>query len=474
MIRSLSSAELLFKLQSGKMLSFREQFFLTLFLSMPAMLAQISSIVMQYIDASMVGRLGANNSASIGLVSSSTWLFGSICIAATTGFTVQVAQRIGAGKPSEARDILKQGIIVTFFFSLLLLVIGVVISDKLPEWLGGDMVIRKNAFLFFLVYALSLPFIQMNSLAGGMLQCSGNMRIPSILNILMCGLDVIFNAVLIFPSYSWTVFGVLIPIPGANLGVTGAALGTALAEVVTSVLMLWFLLCKSQVLKLHKGERIKFSVPHLKKAMQIAIPVGFEQIVMCGALIMGTRIVSPLGNVAIAANSFAVTAESLCYMPGYGIEVAATTLIGQSVGAKQPKLARRLAWISTGLGMSVMTCTGILMYVAAPLMIGVLSPDISIRQLGTEVLRIEAFAEPMYAASIVAAGVFRGTGDTLIPSLMNFVSMWAVRLPLAAFLAQSMGLRGVWIAMCMELCIRGIIFLIRLKGKRWMKVFQKQ
>lgn len=473
MSRALRSNVLLSRLQSGHVIPFREQLILTVYLSLPAMLAQISSIVMQYIDASMVGNLGANDSASIGLVSSSIWLFGGICFAATTGFTVQVAQQIGAGEPCAARGILKQALVVNLGFSMLLLLIGVVISGKLPEWLGGDALIRQNASRYFLVYVFSLPFVQMNYLAGGMLQCSGNMRVPSILNILMCGMDAVFNALLIFPSYSWTVFGVSIPIPGADLGVTGAALGTAFAEVVTAVLMLWFLLRRSPVMKLRKGDKFTFSSVHLKKAVQIAIPVGFEQIVMCGAQVVATRIVSPIGTVAIAANSFAVTAESFCYMPGYGIEVAATTLIGQSVGAGRPDLARRLAWISTGLGMVVMTCTGVFMYLAAPVMIGLLSPAPEIRQLGTEVLRIEAFAEPMYAASIVASGVFRGASDTLIPSCMNFISMWVVRLPLAAVLASYMGLQGVWIAMCMELCVRGVLFLLRLRSKRWLKVFEK-
>lgn len=158
----MTSDDFLSKLQSGQGLLLREQFLLTVQLSMPAMLAQISSIVMQYIDASMVGKLGANDSASIGLVSTSTWLFGGICMAVTIGFTVQVAQRIGAGEHRTARDIQKQALLVTLGFSVLLLLIGVTISDELPRWLGGDPMIRQNASSYFLIYILSLPFVQMN------------------------------------------------------------------------------------------------------------------------------------------------------------------------------------------------------------------------------------------------------------------------------------------------------------------------
>lgn len=122
----------------------------------------------------------------------------------------------------------------------------------------------------------------------------------------------------------------------------------------------------------------------------------------------------PAGDGTIAANSFSITAESLCYMPGYGIGTAATTLIGQSIGARRHDLTRRLGYLCTGLGMTVMTLSGIVLYLAAPTMIGLLSPDPAIVALGAQALRIEAFAEPMYAASIVASGVFRGAGDTLV------------------------------------------------------------
>ena len=198
--------------------------------------------------------------------------------------------------------------------------------------------------------------------------------------------------------------------------------------------------------------------------------MGLEHAVICGAQIMTTVIVAPLGITAIAANSFAITAESLCYMPGYGIADAATTLVGQSLGAGRRKLTRRFAYITVFAGMAIMGLMGIVMYAFAPQIIGTMTPVDEIRELGVAVLRIEAFAEPMFAAAIIAYGVFVGAANTLVPSLMNFFSIWAVRITLAAALAPSMGLKGVWIAMCIELCFRGMIFLVRLRGKRWMKV----
>lgn len=464
---------LLALIREGKSLTFGQQLKLTAQLSIPSIVAQLSSIVMQYIDASMVGSLGADASASIGLVSTTTWLFGGLCMAATAGFSVQVAHRIGANDFTEARAVLRQGLVAIGLFGLTLALIGVSISGFLPGWLRGDEVIRRDASLYFFIYALFLPVLQMNFLAGSMLRCSGNMHMPSLAGVLMCVLDVIFNFFLIFPSRDIRLGSFTLFMPGAGLGVEGAALGTVLAETIAAGLLLWFLLTRSPQLRLTKEHgRFRPTAATLRKALHIGLPMGIEHAVICGAQIMTTVIVAPLGIFAIAANSFAITAESLCYMPGYGIADAATTLVGQSMGAGRRDLTRRFAYITVFMGMLIMGVMGVIMYVAAPQIIGVMTPVDEIRELGVMALRIEAFAEPMFAAAIVAYGVFVGAASTLIPCLMNFFSIWAVRLSLAALLAPTLGLKGVWIAMCVELCFRGVIFLIRLFRGKWLKTIR--
>lgn len=463
--------KLLTLIREGKPMTMGQRLQLTVRLSIPAVIAQLSSIIMQYIDAAMVGHLGAEASASIGLVSTTTWLFWGLCSAITAGFSVQVAHRIGAGDMAGARAVLRQSLTATLVFSLMLAAIGMSISGMLPVWLGGDPSIRHDASLYFFIFSLFLPAMQMNFLAGGMLRCSGNMHIPSIMGVTMCALDVIFNFLLIFPTRPLDIAGITFTMPGAGLGVCGAALGTVAAEALVAGIMLRYLWTRSSILKL-TGERGSFrpQTTTLKTAFRIGFPMCMEHVVICGAQIMTTVIVAPLGVFAIAANSFAITAESLCYMPGYGIAEAATTLVGQSIGAARRKLTRSFARITVLMGMGIMALMGILMYIFAPGIIGLMTPVEEIRQLGVMALRIEAFAEPMFAASIVAYGVFVGAADTIVPCLMNFFSIWAVRLSLAAWLAPTLGLKGVWIAMCVELCFRGAIFLIRLTRERWLKL----
>lgn len=378
--------DLLTQMKEGAALTKAQRFRLVLTLSIPAILAQIASVVMGYIDAAMVGRLGAEASASISLVSSSTWLFGGMSGAVASGYSIQAAYHIGAGRMQEARRVMYQGMMCALFAGLIL------------------------------------------ALAG-----SG------------------------------------IYLPGAGLGVAGAALGTAAAQMVTAVLMLGALCLKSPVFRLRRGESWRLEGSCIKRAFRLSAPIAWENLMMCGAMVASTRVVAPLGTVAIAANGFAISAESLCYMPGYGIAEAAATLTGQSLGAGRKDLTRKFSRLSVWMGMLVMAVTGALMFFVAPWMMAFLTPVPEVQETGAGLLRIEAFAEPLYGASIVVAGVLRGAGDTLVPSIMNFGSIWLVRLPLAVILTGKIGLEGAWIAMCLELCFRGTIFLIRLYREKWMK-----
>ena len=456
-------------IRDGQEMSGSQKLNLIVQLSIPSILAQLTTIMMFYIDASMVGSLGARASASIGIVESTTWLFGGLTSAAALGFSVQAAHFIGANDFDKARQVFRQGLMATALFTIILTLICVAIAGPLPRWLGGGADIQADASAYFTIYCLALPVYQIGILSSSMLKCSGNMRIPSMMSILMCLLDVVFNFFLIYETRPMTLFGADITMPGAGMGVPGAALGTALAYVVTGVMLIWFATVKSPELSL-RHEKWTFAPlwNYLRNAAKVSLPMGAQYMMMSGAQIVSTMIVAPLGNIAIAANTLAITAESLCYMPGYGIGDAATTLVGQSIGAGRRGLARSFAYRTVFMGIGVMAFMGAVMYVFAPQMIGVMTPDEQVRLLGSQSLRIEAFAEPMFAAAIVTYSVCLGAGDTLMPACMNLASMWLVRLTLAAYLAPIYGLRGVWTAMAIELTFRGTIFLVRLFRGKWL------
>lgn len=444
--------DLLASIREGRHITQSEKLRLIVSLSIPSMLAQLSATVMFFIDASMVGHLGAKASAAIGIVETTGWLLGGLASAANMGFSVQVAHAIGANDFKRARRVLRQSLVCCLIYSIILSVTGILISGPLPYWLGGSAEIAHDASLYFAIIGFCGIFFQMEGLAGSMLKCSGNMKVPSVLNIGMCAMDVVFNYFFIYVL---------------NLGVIGAALGTGLAELITAVLMLYFLLWRSNMLALFKQndntlDKFKPKADIVGNAFKIGAPMALQHTLMGGAQIISTIIVAPLGTLAIAAHSLGITVESLCYMPGFGISEAATTLVGQSYGAGKRLLTRSFAWMSVGIGMGVMSFMGVLMFVFAPELMALMTPVDDIISIGTDCLRIEAFAEPMFAAAIVCNGVFIGAGDTLKPAAMSLLSMWGVRLTLAALLAGTYGLQGVWTAMAIELTFRGIIFLIRL------------
>lgn len=446
------SDALLASIRNGQPLTFRDKLSLIVGLSIPSILAQITSVMMFFIDAAMVGHLGTEASASIGLIESTTWLMGSITNAASMGFSVQVAHYIGANDFERARDVFRNGIVATAIVSFTIALTGLVIHPYLPYWLGGGSDIAPQASTYFLVFALTVPFFQLSGLCGNMLKCSGNMKIPSIVSV--CVLDVLFNSIFIY-VLGW--------------GVMGAALGTSLAIISGTAVQGYYAIFRNRILSLRQDGRLWcWAGQYVRTALKIGSPMALQSVFLNGAQIVSTMIVAPLGNVAISANTFAITAESLCYMPGYGISEAATTLVGQSKGAGRRDMCRSFAYSTTFMGMAVMAFMGLVMYVFAPEMMALLTPIEEIRQLGIMCLRIEAFAEPMFAASIVVYYVCVGAGSTLHPMLINLVSMWCVRLTLAALLAPHYGLKGVWIAMAVELTFRGLMFLIQLFRGRWM------
>ena len=465
--RKKERTDLLAYIREGREMTQSEKLRLIVSLSIPSILAQISATVMFFIDASMVGHLGAKASAAIGLVETTTWLMGGLGMAANMGFSVQVAHAIGANDFKRARKILRQSLVCCFIWSLAISLIALSVSYPLPYWLGGSEDISHDASLYFALIGVFGIFFQMEGLAGSMLKSSGNMKIPSILNIGMCVMDVCFNYLFIYIL---------------DMGVVGAALGTGAAEFITALLMLYFLLWRSDLLGIFKsGEdtdiedyertwrKFRPKADIVGNAFKIGGPMGLQHVLMGSAQVVSTLIVAPLGTMAIAAHSLAITVESLCYMPGFGIAEAATTLVGQGTGAGQKLLTRSFARMSVGLGMMVMTLMGVLMWTFAQELMSLMTPVDDIIQVGAQCLRIEAFAEPMFAAAIVCNGVFVGAGDTLRPAIMSLGSMWGVRLTLAALLATTYGLPGVWTAMAIELTFRGAIFLVRLFHGGWVK-----
>ena len=461
----LSLERLSARMRQGETIPLRDTAGVVLMLSIPSILEQIVVTAMEYIDAAMVGHIGAEATAAIGIVSSSTWLLHGILVGLYNAFSIQIAQYLGADRQQDARGVLRQAMLFNLAAGLAAAAFGIGISGHLPGWLGADVSLQANASAYFAIWSAALPFTMAMGMYTSMLRASGDALTPGLISVLVCVLDVVFNFFLINPTRTLWV----ITVWGAGLGVPGAALGTALATVVGGLLALCILLFREGPLCIHKPGSWKITRACIRNLGKVGVPLAAERAALSSAQVLQVRIVSQLGTVAIAANSLGVSAEGLCYMAGYGIQGAAIALIGQAVGAHRKDMAKRFAWLCTLMGMGIMTLTGAGLFAFAPALMSIFTADAAVIALGARVLRIEAFAEPMFGASIVASGAMQGAGDSTACFVLNLVSMWGIRLTLAFLLAPRLGLMGVWGAMCFELCVRGLLFLIRLARGKWLE-----
>ena len=465
----LSLEQLSGRMRHGEDIPLSQTAQVVLALSLPSILQQMVVTAMEYIDAAMVGHIGAEATAAIGIVSSSTWLLHGVLVGLYTAFSIQIAQYLGADRQEDARGVLRQSMLFNLILGLGAAAFGIGISRFLPGWLGADPSLQANASAYFAIWSAALPFTMAMGMYTAQLRATGDALTPGLISVLVCVLDIVFNFFLINPSRTLVLFGRTVTVWGAGLGVPGAALGTALSDVVGGLLALAILLLRDGPLCIRRPGSWKITRSCLMNLWRVGAPLAAERAALSSAQVVLVRIVSGLGTVAIAANSLGVSAEGLCYMAGYGIQDAAIALIGQAVGANRRDMSKRFAWLCTLMGMGIMALSGAGLWLFAPALMGIFTADAAVIALGARVLRIEAFAEPMFGASIVASGAMQGAGDSTACFVLNLVSMWGIRLTLASLLAPRFGLVGVWGAMCCELCIRGLLFLARLARGKWLE-----
>ena len=456
------------RMRRGEQVPLRHTAQVVLTLSIPSILQQIVVTAMEYIDAAMVGHIGAAATASIGIVSSSTWLLHGVLAGLYMAFSIQIAQYLGADRQQDARGVLRQAMLFNLVVGCAAAAFGVGISGFLPGWLGADPSLQADASAYFAIWAASLPFAVAMGMYSSMLRSAGDALTPGLISVATCVLDVIFNFFLINPTRTMVLFGREMTVWGLGWGVPGAALGTALSNAVGGVAALLFLLLRDGPLCIRKPGSWRITRACVRNLLRVGGPLAAERAALSSAQVMLVRIVSALGTTAIAANSLGVSAESLCYMAGYGIQDAALALVGQAVGANRRDMAKQFAWLCTVMGMGIMAVTGLGMYAFAPALMSIFTADTAVIALGARVLRVEAFAEPMFGASIVASGAMQGAGDSTGCFVLNLISMWGIRITLAYLLAPRFGLMGVWVAMCVELCSRGALFLIRMARGKWL------
>ncbi|OQB24281.1 MAG: Multidrug resistance protein MdtK [Firmicutes bacterium ADurb.Bin182] len=442
------------------------------YLAWPTIIEQLLLTFVHYVDTSMVGVLGENATASIAVSSSTMWLVNGLFGSLAVGYYVLVGRNIGAGDIDKAKRIVRQSVLAASAAGVLFTLIMQFISPVLPVWLGAEETIRQDASAYLSIVSSAYFFSMAVVMSAGILRVAGDTRTPLFFNVLTNILNILLNFLLIYQTREITVLGYTFTVWGAGLGVRGAAAATAAAIVVSGSLLLSRLFKKDYPIRISLRDDYKPDLSITKSALRLAAPAAMERITISSGQILMTALITNLGTTALAANYLAVTAEGISYLPAYGFNVAATTLVAQSLGAGNKESALRFARLCLIIGVAMMSFTGIIMYIEAEFLISVFTPVAAVILLGSRVLRVEAFAQPFFAASIIGGGVLRGAGDTKWPFYISIAGMWGVRILTAYVLAYplGLGLMGAWIGMVADLFTRGMLTFLRFRSKKWLDI----
>lgn len=447
----------------------------TLKLALPAIVEMLMQTLLGFADMAMVGSLGAAAIAAVGLSDMPMMTAMSFFAAISVGTTALVARAIGAKKQDEANNVAKQSLLLSVIMSAIFVVLGLLLATTIIKLMGAEPDVIPVSASYFRINAWGFPFMIVTMIMNGVLRGGGDTKTPMYINGISNIVNIVGNFFLIYQSRT---VGIDIPfinkkislfVPGAGWGVDGAGIATTFSRFVGFVIILVILLKGSRFVKINFKEKLEVDIPIIKRIFNIGIPAAIEQFLMRFGQLLFSRIVSSLGTVTFAAHRITLTAESLSFNAGFGFALAATTLVGQYLGAEKPKLAEKSGFIAVKMGAILMAFVGIFFFIWPDYFLMIFTRDKEILSIARICLRIVAISQPFLAAVMGFSGALRGAGDTRRVLVITLTGIWGIRLVFAYIFAIILGwgLIGAWIAMSLDLITRGIIYFFIFKGGKW-------
>lgn len=434
-----------------------------LLLALPVVARMFLQMLVGIVDLAMVGRISPAAISAVGMGNQVFILSTSILNAFTVGTTALVARMTGAGKPDQAKVYARQSLVVTFatgiilgaavFFSAEHIMRLLMIAAEKPD----PEIIRLGAqYLRIVGAAEPLTFTMMTGYA--IMQGVGNMKAPLYIMGFANVLNVLFDYLLIFGIGFFPQWGV-----------GGAALATAGSQCIAAILALLLLFSKTSPLRLRLQDSFRPRKQRILEIMDIGLPSAGEQLVRSSGQFVFSMLVAGLGSIAIAANQIITKAISMSFMPGMGFGHAATTLIGQNLGARQPRRAKQSGYMASKLAAVFMSLVGLIFFFFSHQLAGLFTEDASVRLAAGACLQMMAFSQPFLAYVMVLAGALRGAGDTKYVMLVTLIGTWGSRVVMGWLLGifLGFGLRGVWLAMILDNLIRAAMMIIRYQRGKW-------
>lgn len=432
-------------------------------LAWPTMLEQAMQTAVQYIDTAMVGSLGTYATAAVGSTTTVSWLIGSSTAALGVGFLSYIARSYGAGNRDDACRASAQAVLTTLVVGIFFTAACLVLSPFVPVLMQVDPAIQTlSAQYFFILYAPMLPRTA-STIFGMVLRAAGDTKTPMKIGVVVNILNVVLNFLLIYPTRE--VFGMTVW--GADLGVIGAAFASAVAFTVGGIAITVVLWRHPTISP--RGKKIRPDMEILRPCMKVALPNMLQRFGTSLGYVAFASMVNSLGEVATAAHTIANTVESAFYIPGYGMQTAAATLIGNAYGAQDRNRMKEISGMFLPIEVFLMVISGGALFLFAPSLMRIFSDSPEVISLGSTVLRMVAVTEPFYGVSIIVEGMMQGVGRTKAPFVYNICGMWGVRIVGTYICTQllSFGLVSAWGCMIGHNLLLFVLFLYTYLSGKW-------
>lgn len=438
----------------------------------PTMLEQLMQTAVQYIDTAMVGTLGTQATAAVGATSTVNWLVNSSISALSIGFLSFIARAYGAGDKERAGRITTQVVFSTLIVGILFTIVTLSLSGVIPEWMQVKEAIQPLASTYFFI--LYLPMLPRTAtiMFGTALRATGDTTTPMKVGISVNIVNIILNTLFIFPTRTVSLDILSFTMPGAGLGVIGAAIASAIAFTIGGI-YITFALWKHPVIT-PKGRKITLDMDILKPCLKVALPNMLQRFGTSLGYVAFASMVNSLGEISTAAHTIANTVESLFYIPAYGMQTAAATLSGNALGAKDDQKMHGLTRLMIKVEFVLMFVSGSLLFLLAPNMMSIFSKDSQVITLGATVLRMVAVSEPIYGVAVIIEGIMLGVGETITPFKFNILGMWGIRI-LGTFICTQilhMTLVSAWGCMIGHNMMLFVMFLLYYRTNKWNPLYK--
>lgn len=420
-------------------------------LSVPTVIEQLLSTLLQYVDTAMVGQLGEDATAAVSVTTTVSWLMNSIPSALSVAVLAMIAKAVGSGDEEKVRRISRHCALAVPLIGIVLCTAALCLSPYIPVWMGAEESIRGQASFYFFMINIPMIFRCSGIIFAAALRAVSSVRIPLVINFGSNFLNVILNYLLIYR---------------AGLGVTGAAAATAISYTLSGALM--FAAYRRNKLLYWEPKGFQPDKSIVREGIRISLPVLGTGVASCLGYVVFASLVTGMGNTVFAAHSIAVSVETIFYIAGYGLRTATSTMVGMSLGEGDRRKFETVCRFSTLITLAMMVVSGTILYFTAlPLMkLFINSEEAAL--LGAEMLKIVAVSEPFYGLMIVTEGIFYGLGKTRYAFLTETLCMWGIRI-FFTFLCVRLwgfGLREVWFCMIADNICKALLFTVPIASRR--------